>query len=274
MAAAERKAEEEEEEYKGEKMKLDLIRKKKGKITFQVKGETPAYVNTLRRVFMADVPTMAISSVEFKQNSSALYDEIVAHRLGLVVLKTDLDAYNMPVDGQESAATHVRFTLKAVGPKTVYASDLKSNDSKTVPVYPETIILKLFDKQEVELVATAHLGTGKEHMKWSPCLASYYYEPKITVNNKAATPEILEKFPPQVKTKGQIDAEKINTPELIDACRDIDNNVVKIEYENPHTSFIFTIESWGQLTPEKIVEEGINKYNAQLDEFKKLLKEL
>ncbi|MGV8162237.1 MAG: DNA-directed RNA polymerase subunit D [Candidatus Nanoarchaeia archaeon] len=255
-------------------MKLNLVKKKKGKMTFEIKGESPAYVNTLRRIFMSEVPTMAISSVEFKQNSSALYDEIVAHRMGLIVLKTDLDSYNMPVEGQDSAATSVKLTLKVVGPKTVYASDLKSNDPKVVPVYPETIILKLFDKQEVELVATAQLGLGKDHMKWSPCLASYYFEPKITVNNKAATPEILDKFPPQIKTKGQIDAEKINSPELIDACRDIDTNVVKIEYETPHTDFVFTIESWGQLSPEKIVEEGINRYNTQLDEFKKLLKEL
>lgn len=256
-------------------MKLELIKKKKGKITFEIKDASVAYANTLRRVFSTEVPTMAISTVEFKQNSSALYDEIVAHRLGLVALKTDLQSYNMPSEGApESAATHVTFTLKAVGPKTIYASDLKSNDSKVVPVYPETIILKLFDKQEVELIATAHLGLGKEHMKWSPCLATYYYKPKITVNNKSITPEILEQFPPQVRTKGQIDAEKIDSPELIDACRDINKDVVKIEYENPHTDFVFTIEAWGQLTPEAIVEEGIKQYNAQLDEFKKLLKDI
>jgi len=255
-------------------MKLSLVKKKKGKITFEIKDESVAYVNTLRRIFTTEVPVMAVSTVEFKQNSSALYDEIIAHRLGLVVLKTDLDSYNMPVEGQESAATHVKFTLKATGPKTVYASDLKSSDSKVVPAHPETIILKLFDKQEVELIATASLGIGKTHMKWSPCLASYYYKPKIIVNNKALTPEILEKFPPQVKTKGQIDVEKIDSPELIDACKDVDKDVVKIEYETPNTEFVFTIESWGQLSPEKIVEEGVNRYNTQLDEFKKLLKEL
>ncbi|MFA6072936.1 MAG: DNA-directed RNA polymerase subunit D [Candidatus Woesearchaeota archaeon] len=256
-------------------MKLTLIKKKKGKITFEIKDENVGYVNTLRRIFSTEVPTMAISTVEFKQNSSALYDEIVAHRLGLVALKTDLDSYNIPKEGApESTATHVSFTLKAVGPKTIYASDLKSNDSKVVPVFPETIILKLFDKQEIELVAVAHLGIGKEHVKWSPCLASYYYKPKITVNNKSLTPEILELFPPQIKTKGQIDLDKIDSPELIDACRDIDNNVLKIEYENPHTDFVFTIESWGQLSPEKIVEEGVKQYNAQLDEFKKLIKDM
>jgi DNA-directed RNA polymerase subunit D len=257
------------------KMKLELIKKKKGKITFEIKDERVAYVNTLRRIFTSEVPTMAIATVDFKQNSSALYDEIVAHRLGLLVLKTDLDSYNILKEGEtDSAATSVTFSVKAIGPKTIYASDLKSSDSKTVPVYPETIILKLFDKQEVEFVATAHLGFGKDHVKWSPCLASYYYKPKITVNNKNLTPEILDLYPPQVKTKGQIDIEKIDTPELIDACRDINKDIVKIEYENPQNDFVFTIESWGQLAPDAIVEEGVKQYNAQLDEFKKLLKDI
>lgn len=256
-------------------MKLELIKKKKGKTTFEIKDESVAYVNTLRRIFMTEVPTMAISTVEFRQNSSALYDEIIAHRLGLLVLKTDLESYNMIKEGEtESAANTVTFTLKATGPKTIYASDLKSNDSKTVPVHPETIILKLFDKQEIELIATAKLGLGKNHMKWSPCLASYYYKPKITVNNKNLTQEILEQYPPQVKTKGQIDPEKIDSPELIDACRDINKDIVKIEYENPHRDFVFTIEAWGQLSPDAIVEEGVKQYNMQLDELKKLLKDI
>jgi DNA-directed RNA polymerase subunit D len=257
-------------------MKLELVKKKKGKITFEIKGESPGYVNTLRRLFMSEVPTMAIQTVEFRKNSSALYDEIVAHRLGLLVLKTDVGSYNFPTPGaEESSATHVTFTLKATGPKTIYASDLKSSDSKVVPVYPETIIMKLFDKQEVELTASACLGFGKDHMKWSPCLASYYYKPKITVNNKSpALSEFLDKYPPQVKTKGQIDIEKIDSPELIDACRDVNNDIVKIEYENPHSEFVFTIESWGQMAPEKIVEEGVARYNTSLDEFKKLLKDI
>lgn len=244
-------------------MKLNLISKKKkeGKITFDIKGDSVAYVNTLRRIFMTEVPTMAITMVEFKQNTSALYDEIIAHRLGLLALKTDLKTYNLPEQGaQESAATHVTFSLKATGPKIVYASELKSKDSKIVPVHPETPIVKLLENQELEFVATAHLGLGKEHSKWTPCLSHYHYQPKIKVNNKSSKlKDFLDKFPPQIISKGQIDESKINSAELIDACRDVNEDIVKIEYENPHTDFVFTIESWGQLSPEEIVEEGDRK---------------
>ncbi len=273
MADVERKAVEEEGEFK---MKLAVVKKKKGKITFEVSGTTPAYINTLRRIFMTHVPTMAIGTVEFKQNSSALYDELIAHRLGLLALKTDLKSYNVPEkNAVPSAATHATLSLKAVGPKVVYASELKSSDPKIVPVYPETPIALLLDNQELELVATAHLGFGKDHAKWSTGLVSYYYKPKITVNNKSSKlGEFIDKYPAQIKSKGVIDAEKIDSPELIDACRDICEDIVKIEYPEHQTDFVFTIESWGQLTPDEIVEEGIKQYDAQLDEFKKLIKEI
>jgi len=257
-------------------MKVNLVKKKKDKITFEISKSSVGYVNTLRRVFMTEAPVMAISELEVKENTSALYDEMIAHRMGLLALKTDLKTYNIPQLGaEESAATHVKLVLKESGPKTVYASSIKSKDPKIVPIFPKTPIVKLLENQEVELVATAHLGFGKDHSKWSPCLASYYYKPKITVNNKSPKlKDCINKFPSKIVKKGEIDASKIDSPELIDACTDVCPEVVKVEYQEVPTDFVFTIESWGQLSPKEIVEEGIKYYDSQLDEFGKLLKEI
>jgi DNA-directed RNA polymerase subunit D len=72
--------------------------KKNGTVTFLLKKTTPAFANALRRVIIDYVPTMAIEDIEFSKNSSILYDEIIAHRLGLTPIKTDLKSYNLISD--------------------------------------------------------------------------------------------------------------------------------------------------------------------------------
>ena len=57
--------------------------KEEGKLSFIIKDSTPTFANTLRRIMIEEVPTMAIEEIEFRKNNSILYDEIIAHRLGL-----------------------------------------------------------------------------------------------------------------------------------------------------------------------------------------------
>jgi len=47
--------------------------------------------NTLRRIMISEVPTLAIDMVEFKDNTTCLQDEYIAHRLGMIPLRWEKD---------------------------------------------------------------------------------------------------------------------------------------------------------------------------------------
>ena len=79
-------------------MKVEVLDKKDDNVTLLLKETNPTEVNMLRRMIIDEVPTLAIDEVNFIKNSSALYDEILALRLGLIALKTDLKSYNLPKD--------------------------------------------------------------------------------------------------------------------------------------------------------------------------------
>jgi len=270
-----KKEEKEVEEYK---MEIRILEKSKDKnfLSFMIRGTTPAFANALRRVIMSEVPVMAIEDIEFRKNNTALYDETIGHRLGLLPLKTDLKSYRMKKGAEDdgSAACEAVFTLKAKGPGIVYASELKSKDPKIVPVYPNTPIVSLLKGQSIELQAVAVLGKGKEHIKWSPCLVWYTYEPTLTINNKSP---MLEKFkhlyPPQIFNKsGNIEKSAILDNNLVDAVDDVCDDIIKVEYNDKN--IIFHIESWGQLDCKTIVQKAIELLDEHLDDFENAVKEL
>lgn len=163
-------------------IKLVEYQEKKNRLIFSVKGVDTAYANTLRRIMGFEVPVMAIEDVEFRKNTSILYDELIAHRLGLVPLSTDLKSYNLMSEckckGAGCASCTVKLTLKVQGPCTVYASDIKTKDPEIKPLYGKMPIVKLLEGQELEFEATAILGVGKEHSKYATGLI-YYKMPNV-----------------------------------------------------------------------------------------------
>lgn len=64
-------------------------------IRFELQNTDITVANALRRIIISEVPTMAIEIVEIKENTSALHDEFLAHRLGLIpLISIDADQFN------------------------------------------------------------------------------------------------------------------------------------------------------------------------------------
>lgn len=139
---------------------------------FVFKDTHNTIVNSIRRTIIDDVPTFAIEEVEIVQNDSPLYDEVIAHRLGLIPLKTDLKSYNFKSEckcgGVGCALCEVSMTFKGDEEGYVYSGNIKSNDPKIVPVDDKIPVTKLLPNRNVEMNLKAVLGTGREHAKWAP----------------------------------------------------------------------------------------------------------
>ncbi len=255
--------------------------KKSGRVSFMLLNSNPSFANALRRNMIDSVPAMAIEDVEFRKNNSVLYDEIIAHRLGLLALKTDLKSYTLPskckCKGEGCARCTVKMILKSKSTGNLYASEIKSKDPKIKPVYPKTPIVKLLKGQEIEIEATAMLGTGREHVKWSPCLAYYKYKPVIEINTAKCTnaEEVAGVCPVDVfeVKAGKLTINKNNMLRchLCGACAEkAANNSVKLNESDK--DFVFFVEPWGQLSVKEIVAKAADIFGEQLDDFEEKLK--
>lgn len=230
-----------------------------------IEGVNVPFINALRRICMVEVPTMAIEEVEIYKNDSRIFDEVLAHRLGLVPLKTDLESI-IPHDECDCEShcprCSVSLLLKEKGPKTVYSGDLTSQDPKIVPVHDTIPLLKLRDDQEVELEAIAQLGTGLEHAKWQPITSSAYkYYPVITVDPEKceACAKCAEECPRGVLEFDEKENKVLVVdPENCNMCKTCmkDCEVGAVTVDGLEDKFIFTIETDGSLKPEEVISKA------------------
>lgn len=262
-------------------MDISLLKNdtKNKKLSFVLKDSSVDFANALRRVTIEEVPTLAMEDIEFRKNTSALYDEMIALRLGLLSLKTDLKTYNLPEDcpckGKGCAQCQLKLTLKAKGPGMVLASEIKSKDPKVKPVFPKTPIVKLLKGQVIEAEMTAILGKGKEHTKWTPGLVYYKYYPTITISKKGQSCiECADICPPKVfdKKSGKL---KVNPKKLMDchlcgACEELSKGEVSVSKDVK--DFVFYIESWGQLGTKEIMVKASEMLLEKLKLFEKEFK--
>ena len=154
---------------------LDVISKDSEKIAIKLKGVPLQYANALRRVCLNGVPVFAIDTVDIIQNTSVLPDEGLAHRLGLIPLKTDLKRFNEPskCDCQsESGCSNCKVLLvldsgEAEESRSVFSSELSSEDETVKPTSDKIPIVQLAPGQQIKIECYARLGRGTEHAKWN-----------------------------------------------------------------------------------------------------------
>ena len=267
-------------------MKIEVLEKNDTNLRIVVRDADVPLMNALRRLALAEVPCMAIEEVVMIENSSILQDEIIAHRLGLTPLKTDLDAYSLPEECEcksEFGCSQCRVTLTLDaeakdGTRTVYSGEVVSENEEIVPVSDKIPIIKLAKNQKLKLEAYARLGKGKTHAKWQPVsMCAYKYYPKITTPDGKCEgcQKCVDICPKKVYV---VKNEKIDVRDLLacNLCMDCVDvcpqkpSPLKVEWEK--NTFIMNIESTGALPPERVLKEATKLLGKQLDEFEELVK--
>jgi len=235
---------------------MEMIKKENEKIVFSVEMNV-SLANAIRRS-VGEIDILAIDECDIYKNDSALYDEIISHRLGLVSLKNQ----------KMKKGDVVEFKLKGKGEgdgKMILAGEMGAD-----VVYPETPIVLLGDGQQLEVVARARAGKGINHAKFMPGLVYYKHLPKIELSAEGEKQtELVELFGDVFEMYG----EKVRVKDASEC--NLDEEDVK-NWDGVNVSFgdslVFVIESWGQMEAKKIFEESCKVLKSNLLEISKAVK--
>lgn len=226
-----------------------------GKLVFKTEMNV-TLANALRRC-VGEIQTLAIDEVDIYKNDSALYDEIVAHRLGLVPLKNQ--------KMKEGQSVELKISVK--GDKE--GGNVLAGEMGDLVVYKDIPITYLKDGQELELVARANAGNGKTHAKHMPGLVYYKILNNIKVSKEGEKQsELAEIYPRTFEFDGKLKVK--NGWE-----DDLDQSDMS-EFEGititPTEEIVMIIETWKQMECKEIFLESIKVLDKQLNELSKAIK--
>ena len=230
-------------------MDVKMLEEKGNTVKILIKGTNAAFVNALRRNMMAGLPILAVDEVHLYENNGVMFDEMLSHRLAMTPLKMDSKKYK--------TGDKVKLVLEKEGPCIVYSKDIKSTDPKIEPAFLNIPLTKLAEGQRIKVEMDAIVGMGSEHAKFQPAIVSFQELPIVT-------PE---------KGKGKSYKADVIETILDEKQRDIIvKEGEKIEYDP--TTFIFIVESHGNMAPKEIFEAAVAELKGKVKEFRGELKNL
>ena len=270
-------------------MEITFVRVADDAARFYLTGAWPALANSLRREMIAGVPTLAIEDVRIYDNTSVLFDEMLAHRLGLIPLRTDLSSH-VPKEvcscqGAGCPGCTATYTLSVEGPRTVYSRDLIPQDSAAGPVDENIPIVKLTEDQKVVVEAKAYLSSGRQHAKWQATTACGYKNyPVVAIDEHCdACGMCVEECPRGVL--GTEAGKAVVLPGRLEdcsLCRLCERACLSasiggetsIRVSPDPTRFIFTVEGDGSLPVLSILSTAVGNLKKKATELETVLSDV
>jgi len=287
-------------------VKTKVIEESDEKIRILLTDTDRAFVNSIRRTLISDTPKMAIDTVRFDmgiteidgeiwETDGPLPDEMIAQRLAMLPIPTRHDEFYF----QDSCPTcselvdedrgcplcTMLFTCKSFGSeegRMVTAGDMHflGEDHLNIPEKYHTIpITKLFRGQMIEFYATAVMGRGRDHAKWSPVCGIAFTPRYIGVINIKSRAKILWDLGLTITAKdfgsdGRLeDVDKV--AQLIDDLHHVGEGTEEgrefkdaVALEEVPREFILSFETDGSMTARVAFEKGIEELSSRFGKIK------
>lgn len=262
-------------------VKIESAEIKERSATLVISDTAPYFVNALRRAMLREVPKLAIEDVIFYENSTPLFDEIIAHRLGMIPLPTHLDALvpreECTCKGEGCPRCTVRYTLSRDEPGMVYSGDLQPENEEWKVVDPNIPIVEVFEGQKLILEAEAVLGKGKDHAKWQAVVApGYKYYPVIHINQDKLDEDSIKKAveicPKGIleEKDGKLIVKDVEKCSLCKSCMEVAGEGA-IEVKGDETKIILTYETDGSLDAKTLLIKASEILEEKCRELEKLV---
>jgi DNA-directed RNA polymerase subunit D len=288
-------------------VKTKVIEENDEKITILLSDVDRAFVNAIRRTLISDTPKMAIDTVRFEmgtieqdgevwESNGPLPDEVVAQRLAMIPIPTKHDEFHfqdscpscaeLVVEDRGCPLCTMIYTCKAFGSeggRTVTAGDMSflGAGGSISEKYHSIPITKLSRGQMIEFYATAIMGRGRDHAKWSPvCGTSFSSRQAGVINNKTKA-KILWDLGLTITAK-DFDSNKVGArledidkvAQLIEDLHHVgDGTEESMEFKDAITledipgEFILSFETDGSMTPRVAFQMAIQELSGRFGEL-------
>ncbi len=268
-------------------MQIEIIEMEETRCRFLLKDASHSDANALRRTLISDIPKMAIDQVEFHlgpimadgkeyESVTPLFDEVVAHRLGLVPIPTDLELMSFReecvCEGEGCPNCIVMYSLNKIGPCTVYSGDLLPLGHDAFKVKDALIpIVTLNEGQAVLIYAIAEMGTATRHVKWQATTGvGYKYHPIVTIDEDKCDQgmQCVRRCPHKVfdEVDGKPVVSRVMDCSLCNTCAE-DCDQLAIEVCSDPEQFIFNFETDGSMTCAKVLDVALGILEANFEDF-------
>ena len=274
-------------------MKVNVLKMEDYYAQVEFKDVNYSFVNSIRRSLVSMVPCLALHEIDFHMGSlgsyvdeesgdereyesiSAMFNEIVAHRIGMLPVPTDektIEAFGDSID-DDTKQPDIMYSLHKQGPCTVYSGDLEPVSGDTSLVIPETNVplVKLAEGQAILVYAKAKIGNAQKHTKWQCAVAPRFYQaPTINVSSgkgSKAIFDIIDKKNFKKKGKSHVIDNPVEAHEALRKLEQLWNDKEAMEVSTKKDHFIFEFETNGAMKAKLALEQALKALDGHCNEF-------